>query len=149
MALLCQNFFKFVEKTRNICKDKHGDAMLIFIATLALIFGIILINFTGVIQTSTMRQKIYNAVQDGLTLSRAQALKTNNKKVVFSKNTAKALITKCLNDNNMSVSSLNTWYSNNRIYASGKVGFKHLGAEVSTTRTIPFEYSIEAHRNFR
>jgi hypothetical protein len=137
---------------RKLCRlanDRRGDAMIVFTIMLILIFGILVINFTGVVQTTAMRQKIYNAVQDGLTIARAKALKMQRGKTVLDETEAKKQVVKSLTSNNLPVKDLDVWYSNNRIYAGGKVIVNHLGVDTSTTETIPFEYSIEAHRNFR
>jgi hypothetical protein len=96
-----------------------------------------LMGYSNVLRTSIARQKLYNAVQDGLTLARSEALKFSDGKIIFDSKVANALIKKCLLNNNIKVQSINTWYSEGRIYASGK-----------TTDGTPFTFSIETSKNF-
>jgi len=119
-------------------KDKRGDAMFIFIIFLFSLFGMMLIGYTNIMRASIIRQKLYNAVQDGLTLARAQAVKIEGRQVRFDSDKAHSLIKQSLNNNRIQVTSLNTWYSSGRIYASGR-----------TSEGTPFTYSIQVYRNFR
>jgi hypothetical protein len=134
---------------KRFISDKRGDAMIIFIIMLIMIFGILTINFTGTTQTSTMRQKIYNAVQDGLTIARDRALSISIRDLKFNDTAAKNIVLTSLSNNNIQVKNLKVWYANNRIYASGVAIIGHLGVETSTTENIPFEYYVDVHRNFR
>jgi hypothetical protein len=134
---------------KRFISDKRGDAMIIFIIMLIMIFGILTINFTGTTQTSTMRQKIYNAVQDGLTIARDRALSVSIRDMVFDGAAAKNIVLTSLSNNNIQVKNLKVWYADNRIYASGTAVIGHLGVETSTTENIPFEYYVDVHRNFR
>lgn len=123
---------------KNFLRDKRGDAMFIFIIFLFSLFGMMLIGYSNIVRASIMRQKLYNAVQDGLTLARAQAVKIEGNQVRFDNNRAYSLIKQCLDNNRIQVTSLSTWYANGRIYASGR-----------TSEGIPFKYSIQVYKNFR
>jgi Flp pilus assembly protein TadG len=134
---------------KRFAHDKRGDAMMIFIIMLIMIFGILTIDFTGATQTSTMRQKIYNAVQDGLTIAIGKSLAIDSKTLTLNVSDAKNRVLTSLSNNNINVKNLKVWYANNRIYASGTAVVGHLGVETSTTENIPFEYYVDVHRNFR
>jgi Flp pilus assembly protein TadG len=125
-------------RSKNFLKDKRGDAMFIFIVFLFSLFGIMFIGYADITRASITRQKLYNAVQDGLTLARSQAVKIEGNKVRFDNNKAYSLIKQCLDNNRIRVKSLNTWYSGGRIYASGR-----------TSEGTPFTYSIQVYKNFR
>jgi hypothetical protein len=77
-------------------------------------------------------------VQDGLTLAREKAIRFSDGKIVFDKTAGKTFIQQSLSNNNIKVQSLNIWYANGRIYASGK-----------TAEGTPFTFSIQVHKNFR
>ncbi|AEE97585.1 hypothetical protein [Mahella australiensis] len=137
---------------RPLCRlksDKRGDAVMIFISVLILIFGILMINFTGVTQLSISRQKIYNAVQDGLTIARGKSIAVDNKNVTFNANDARNRVLTSLANNNISVENLQVWYSNKRIYASGIATLGHLGVDTSKTERISFKYSLDVYKNFK
>lgn len=134
---------------KSFIQDKRGDAMIVFIIMLIMIFGILTINFTGTTQTSTMRQKIYNAVQDGLTIARDKAIFAAGRDLQFNSTIAKNIVSVSLSNNNIRVKNLRVWYDSNRIYASGTAVVGHMGVETSTTENIPFEYYVDVHRNFR
>jgi hypothetical protein len=123
---------------KNFLRDKRGDAMFIFIIFLFSLFGMMLIGYSNITRVSITRQKLYNAVQDGLTLARAQAVKIEGNQVRFDNNRAYNLIKQSLDNNRIQVTSLSTWYSGGRIYASGR-----------TSEGTPFTYSIQVYKNFR
>lgn len=122
---------------KNFWRDTRGDALFIFIIFLFLFFGMMLIGYSNIARLSITRQKLYNAVQDGLTLARALAIRMNGKDMVFDDKTAHILIQQSLFNNRIRVTSLSTWYSGGRIYASG-----------ITADGTPFRYSIQVHKNF-
>jgi hypothetical protein len=128
-------FMRF--KGKNFLRDKRGDAMFIFIIFLFSLFGMMLIGFSDVTRASIMRQKLYNAVQDGLTLAR-DCVRFEDGRLIFDRKEALGYVKKCLNDNNIKVESLDVWYSGGRIYASGR-----------TSEGTPFTYSIQVYKNFR
>lgn len=125
-------------RSKNFLRDKRGDAMFIFIIFLFSLFGMMLIGYSNITRNSITRQKLYNAVQDGLTLARAQAVKIEGNQVRFDSNRAYSLIKQSLDNNRIRVTSLSTWYSGGRIYASGH-----------TSEGTPFTYSIQVYKNFR
>jgi len=123
---------------KNFLRDKRGDAMFVFIIFLLSLFGMMLIGYSNIVRASITRQKLYNAVQDGLTLARDGAIKFEDGRLIFIKKEALGYVKKCLNDNNIKVESLDVWYSGGKIYASGK-----------TTDGTPFTFSIQVYKNFR
>lgn len=122
---------------QNFWTDIRGDAMLIFVIFLFSLFGMMLAGYSNITGLSITRQKLYNAVQDGLTLARALAIRMDGKNVIFDDKTAYILIQQSLANNRIQVTSLSTWYAGGRIYASGR-----------TAQGTAFKYSIQVHKNF-
>ncbi len=123
---------------RKFLQDKRGDALFIFITFLMFMFGMMIIGQAQITDISVKRQKLYNAVQDGLTLARAEAIRFNRNAVSFNRSKANSLIKQCLDNNKIEITSLDSWYSNGRIYASGK-----------TSDGTPFTFSMQTYRNYR
>lgn len=122
---------------RKFLQDKRGDALFIFITFLMFMFGMMIIGQAQITDISVKRQKLYNAVQDGLTLAR-DCVRFEDGRLIFDRKEALGYVKKCLNDNNIKVESLDVWYSGGRIYASGR-----------TSEETPFTYSIQVYKNFR